>query len=65
MALPLRRATGGGDLLGAEPNRSRPVEEYLGAAFPDILEDDEDLLGDEDLLDDEDLGEDLGVSGDN
>ena len=70
-ALPLRRATGEGDLLGAEPKRSRPVDEYLGAALPDILEGDEDLLGeedplgDEDLLDDEDLGEDLGVSGDN
>ena len=65
MALPIRRATGEGDLLGADPKRSRPSGEYLGAAFPDILEGDEDFLGDEDLLDDEDLGEDLGVSGDN
>ena len=65
IALPLRRGTGEGDLLGADPNRSRPVDEYLGAAFPDIRVGDGDLLGDEDLLEDEDLGEDLGVSGDN
>ena len=64
-ALPLRRATGEGDLLGADPKRSRPPGEYLGAALPDILVGDGDLLGDEDLLEDEDLGEDLGVSGDN
>ena len=61
-ALPLRRATWEGDLLGAEPKRSRPPGEYLGAALPDILVGDGDLL---DLGDDEDLGEDLGVSGDN
>jgi hypothetical protein len=65
IALPLRLATGEGDLLGADPKRSRPVDEYLGAAFPDIRVGDGDLLGDEDLLEDEDLGEDLGVSGDN
>ena len=64
-ALPLRRATGEGDLLGADPKRSLPPGEYLGAALPDIRVGDGDLLGDEDLLEDEDFGEDLGVSGDN
>ena len=65
MALPLRLATWEGELLSAEPKRSRPPIEYLGAALPDILMGDDDLLGDDDFLEDEDLGEERGVSGDN